>query len=183
MLVVLAKIDIDGIMVFGYIAVDIVQAAVADLNVDLALEECSQELDEGRYDRCARSARKTGPAPVAHHPRGDVPEGCTAALVLGIAYSGEYIEELVASAARRKRPHGAQDEEHMKRHQKRACPNPSPIKIRAAKCPSRWRNGQDQVRVRAKHYLPSKAAHVSIQFCVVLLVVAPPEHNTHKVCE
>ena len=34
------------IMVFGYISIDVVQAAVADLNVDLALEYCSQKLDE-----------------------------------------------------------------------------------------------------------------------------------------
>ena len=50
---ILAEPHVDGIMVLRHIPVDVVQTAIADLNVDLAVEERGDELDEGRYNASA----------------------------------------------------------------------------------------------------------------------------------
>ena len=43
---ILSKSHINSIVVFRYITVDVIQASIADLNVDLTVEEQLQELDK-----------------------------------------------------------------------------------------------------------------------------------------
>ena len=47
---ILAKSDINGIVVFGYIAVDVVKSTVADLHVDVATEYKLQKPHKGGHD-------------------------------------------------------------------------------------------------------------------------------------
>ena len=46
---ILAKTNVDGVVVFCYIPIDVVQPAVADLDVDLGAKEHTQELHERGY--------------------------------------------------------------------------------------------------------------------------------------
>jgi hypothetical protein len=46
---ILAKSDINGIMIFGYITVDVVEPAVADLDIDIASEYQFKETYKWRY--------------------------------------------------------------------------------------------------------------------------------------
>jgi len=46
---ILAKSDINGIVVFGYVTVDVVEPAVADLHVDVASEYQFKETYKCRY--------------------------------------------------------------------------------------------------------------------------------------
>ena len=68
--------DINRVMIFGYIPVDVLQALVADLNVDLALAYSCEELHECRYDTETSSACQPGQGasqpglgqPARYHP-------------------------------------------------------------------------------------------------------------------
>ena len=46
---ILAKSDIDGIVIFGYITIDVIEPAVANLNVDVASEYHFKETHKWRY--------------------------------------------------------------------------------------------------------------------------------------
>ena len=56
-------------------------------------------------------------------------------------------------------------------------------KIRPVELPLSWSNGDEEVRIRTQHHLPSKPADVVIQILVIFFVVAAHQHNTHKICE
>ena len=47
---ILAHTYINGIMVFGYVAIDVIEASIANLDVYFAAEYQLQEPDEGGYD-------------------------------------------------------------------------------------------------------------------------------------
>ncbi len=154
-------------MVFGYISIDVVQAAVADLNVDLALEYCSQKLDECGYDRGARSARKSRQDTEAGDPRGDVPMRGATALVCGFAHPLEYHEKLVAVTIRQEQPDAAHQVIHVQGHEVSTSPDTLQVglhEIRAEEFPLRRRNGDEQIRVGAKPYLPTEPTqHAAIR--------------------
>ncbi len=48
---ILAQSYVNGVVVLGYIPVDVIQPTVADLDVDFASKEQLEEFDEGRYER------------------------------------------------------------------------------------------------------------------------------------
>ena len=91
----------------------------------------------------------------------------------------------VAGAARQKDPYGAHHEEHVQRHQVRACPYTLQVrlqKVGPVELPLSWSNGDEEVRIRTQHHLPSKPADVVIQILVFFFAVTAHEHDLHKVC-
>ena len=50
---ILTEADIHRVVVLGYIAIDVVQTTIANLDIDFAAEYTSKELNEGGYHRSA----------------------------------------------------------------------------------------------------------------------------------
>ena len=82
---ILAQAHVNGIVVLGYIPVDVIQAAVPDLYVDFGSENEFEKLHECRYNGCPRAALELVQDTEADHPAGNVPVRCTAALILRLA--------------------------------------------------------------------------------------------------
>ncbi|MDA8609474.1 hypothetical protein N9L19_01005, partial [bacterium] len=73
---------------------------IADLHMNLALENRSEKLHEITYDAITAPTSKSSQYTVAGHPRGDVPVGGgAAALVLGLHDPLEYNKEFVPVAS------------------------------------------------------------------------------------
>ena len=183
---ILPQANIDGIVVLGYVAVDVVQAAVADLHVDLAAEQHTQEVHEGRYHFGARATLEPCQAPHGYHPGRDMPVRRTAALVLRLEAPLEYHEEPVAMASCKKEPDTPHQEIHVQCHDVRAGKDAVLIplqKIGPRKFPLRWCNGNEYIRESTEPYLTSQITTVLIQEGMSLLVEAADQHDTHQVCQ
>ena len=89
---ILAESDINCIVVFRYIPVDVVQASIADLDVDVATEYELQEPDESGYHFFG-TAGEVGQQPESYDPGCDVPMRSAAALVLRLDRIFQYDEE------------------------------------------------------------------------------------------
>ena len=70
------------LLVLADVAVDVVQSAVADLNVDRAAEKGLQQGDEGRHDGGARAPRQCVQDGEGNHPARNVPVGSPTAWIL-----------------------------------------------------------------------------------------------------
>ena len=81
---ILAQPHVDGIMVLRHIPGDVVQTAVAYLNIYLGAEYQREELDECRYDSRPSAPLEMLQQPKAYNPRADVPVRGATALVLGL---------------------------------------------------------------------------------------------------
>ena len=145
---ILAEPDINGIVVFGDVAVDVVQAAVPHLNVNLALEECGEELDERGYDASTSPTSKSSQYTVADHPRGDVPMWGATALVLRLHHPLKHDKEFVSVSSGEEEPHTAYQEVHVQSHEVSTSPYALQVRlyeIRKMELPLRGRDGDEQV--------------------------------------
>ena len=53
---ILSESNIYSVMVLGYIAVYVVESAIADLHIHLTMKKCGDELDKSRYNYCPCAA-------------------------------------------------------------------------------------------------------------------------------
>ena len=104
---ILPKSDINCIMVFRYISVDVIPASVADLHIDVAQEEGFREPHEERYNSSSCSAREILQHTKANDPTRNVPMWRAAALVFCLAHPLEYNEVFVPEAVGQEQSHAA----------------------------------------------------------------------------
>ena len=82
----LPETDINGIVVFCQVAVDVVQAAVANLNVDLARKYQLQKAGNAADNTLRTVPNQGGQDSVRYHPCSDVPVRRSSALVLRLEH-------------------------------------------------------------------------------------------------
>ncbi len=181
---ILTKSYIDSIMVLGYIAIDVVQATVANLDIDLAHEQHTQKPDKCRYHSSSSAALQPLQHTETYNPSGNVPVWCAASLILGLHAPFIYQEILMARTVRQKEPDAAHKEIHVQCHD--VCTSKDTMQIRLkevwpGKLPFRWCDCDEDIWKRTLPYLTSQIATMAVQLWVMLLVIAPDQHDTHKI--
>ena len=171
-------------MVFGYIAVDVIQSAIANLHIDLAVEEHTQEFDEGRYHSSSSAAFEPLQQAETYNPSCNMPMWRATTLILGLHAPLKDDEELVAEAIRQEEPDTPHHVIHMQRHDVSASEDALGIRlqeIRPGELPLGRCDGQKEIGKCALPYFPSQASTVVIQCWEMLLVVTPDQHDTHQI--
>ncbi len=158
---ILAKAVINGIVVLGDVAIDIIEPAVPHLHVDLAPEEQRQEAHEFRYDSGASSPSETGQKHKADTPARNVPMRSAPALILRAHDPFLDNDEFMPVPADQKLPYTPHQIEHVERHEAGSSEDALEVrfpKIRPEELPLRRCDRDEDVRKRTE---PDLAAHVT----------------------
>ena len=118
---ILAKTNIDGVMVFRYIPVDVVETTVAHLDVDFCAEYKTQEPNKDRYHCCAGATSKKAHEAATDHPTGDVPVGRASPLIFGLDTPFQHRKELVSVPICKETPDAHHQIVHVERHDVGTC--------------------------------------------------------------
>ena len=97
---ILTESHIHCVMVFGYIAVDVVQTAIPNLHIDLTVEEHTQEFHEGRYHSSSCASLETSQQTKRYNPSCYMPVWGATTLILRLHAPLKYNEVLVAQTIR-----------------------------------------------------------------------------------